>query len=250
MPAKAKPAQPAAVKKAKPPIKVAKPKKPAPKATKKKKAAPKKPQFTSADFERYFFALDVESFVEYTKEWNQTQLKIKIPKHTNYDQWLNYFKTLSPNVIKQMSVTGLDFLPTEAYAALSRWADIITHPGRIDKIHQSGLTAPVQKKTKSIVDLARKGDRMGVLEAVRDKLAEQLEKRATARDMAAIAREMGDVLDQIAALEKRAGPKKGTVLGTLLGEFDVKKKRPKSNGGGARNTSFKSRVTIDDMEGK
>lgn len=215
-----------------------------------KKPAPKKIVFTEKDFEKYFYSLTLDDFIEYAKVWNETKLKLKIPKHTNYDQWLNYFKTLSPSVIRQLAVSGVDFLPTEAYAALSRWHDIISHPARIDKIHQAGLTNQPDKKKKSITELARNNDRMGVLMAVRDQLAEQMEKRASPRDMASLAREMGDILDQIAELEKRKGPKKGSKVAELLGEFDVRQKRPSANGGGARNTSFRSRVTIDDMEGK
>lgn len=224
-----------------PPKKVVK-KRPAPK--------PKKPVFTSKDFEQFFYALELPDFIQYTQLWNETRLKIKIPKYTDYDQWLNYFKKLSPNVIKQLAISGLDFLPTEGYAALSRWHDIIKSPHRIDKIHQAGLTKPPEKNKQDIIALARKNDRMGVLCAVRDQLAEKLQKGAGARDMAALAREMGDVLDQIAELEKRSGPKKGTKAHELLHDFDVKRKRPGYDGGGARKTSFKSRVTIDDTEGK
>jgi hypothetical protein len=143
----------------------------------------------------------------------------------------------------------VDFLPTEGYAALSRWHDIIKSPHRIDKIHQAGLTGQPDKTKKSIRELAAQGDRMGVLCAVRDQLAEQMEKRASPRDTASLAREMGDILDQIAELEKRSGPRKGTKVSELLTEFDVKRKRPGKNGGGARNTSFRARTTIKDVEG-
>lgn len=214
----------------------------------KKKRAPTKPKFTAKDFEHYFYALDLQDFIQYTKVWNETALKIKVPNQSNYDQWLNYFKTLSPNVIRQLAVSGMDFMPIEGYAALSLWHDIIKSPHRIGKIHQAGLTNQPAKNHKSIIDLARNNDRMGVLMAVRDQLAEKLEKGAGARDMASLAREMGDVLDQIADLEKRSGPKKGTKAAELLHSFDAKNKRPGKNGGGSRNTSFKSRVTIDDME--
>lgn len=215
-----------------------------------KKPAPKKPVFTTKDFEQFFYALELEDFIQYARIWNETRLKLKMPNHKNYDQWLNYFKTLSPAVIRQLAISGVDFLPTEAYTALSRWHDIIKNPHRIDKIHQSGLTTPPPKNHKSIIDLARNNDRMGVLMAVRDQLAEKLEKGAGARDMASLAREMGDILDQIAELEKKTGPKKGTIAAKLLNDFDVKRKRPAANGGGARNTSFRSRVTIDDTEGR
>jgi hypothetical protein len=214
-----------------------------------KKRAPRKAPFTDKDFEKFLFKLDLEHLIFYTKQWSENNLKLKIPKLVSYDEWLNYFKTLTPSTIRILATTGVDFLPTEAYAALSRWHDIIKSPHRIDKIHQSGLTGTPDKNKISITQLAKNNDRMGVLMAVRDQLAEKLEKGAGARDMASLAREMGDVLDQIADLEKRAGPRKGSKLNELLGEFDVKRKRPGKNGGGARNTSFKSRTSIADMEG-
>lgn len=223
--------------------------KPAPKKKPAKKRAPAKPKFTEQDFEKFLYKQDLDHVVYYMQQWTEKSLKIKIPKLQTYDAWLNYFKTLTPSTIRLLATTGVDFLPTEAFAALSRWHDIIKSPHRIDRIHQSGLTNTPDKNKKSIIELAKNNDRMGVLMAVRDSLAEKLEKGAGARDMASLAREMGDVLDQIADLEKRAGPRKGTKLNELLGEFDVKRKRPGKNGGGARNTSFKSRVSIADMEG-
>lgn len=199
--------------------------------------------------EAWFFKLKADYYVQLQKEWNEYNLKITLPNLANYDEWLNYFKTLPPNTIRLLASTGMDILPTEAYAALSMWHDIISHPHRINKIHQSGLTNPKGKDTKSIVDLALKNDRYGVLCATRDKLAEKLEKGAGSRDTALLVREMTEVMTQIADYEKRIGPKKTTKLGQLLEDMPgAKTKRPGRNGGGARNTSFKSRVTIEDVE--
>lgn len=220
------------------------------KKTPKKKPAARRPIYTAKDFEQFFYKLDLEDFVQYTKLWNQRNLKIKVPKHDNYDDWLNYFKTISASASQQLAISGMDFLPTDAFAALSMWHDIIKHPHRIGKIHQSGLTGVPVKGKDSILTKAQNGDRMGVLCAVRDQLAEKLEKGAGARDMASLARELGDVLDQIADLEKRSGPNKGTKVAQLLSDFNTPRKRPGANGAGARHTSFRSRVTIDDTEGK
>lgn len=204
---------------------------------------------TEREREVWFYGLDLDHFKHQAKRWNEENLLIQIPDLDGYDDWLNYFKDLSPSVIKQLAVSGLDFLPTDGYAALSRWHDIITHPGRIDKIHQSGLTRRrAGQEHKTILELAQANDRLGVLKATRDRIAEKLEKGAGARDTAALAREMTEVMTQIADYEKRQGPKKTTVLGKLLGDVDLRK-RPGKNGGGARNTSFKSRVTIKDVEG-
>lgn len=215
-----------------------------------KKAArkPRAPKITDEMLHKHLLKLSSEKFIQFTKEWNDENLRIKLQPQENYDQWLNYFKTMPPNTIRLLAKTGLDILSTEAYAALSRWHDIISNPGRIDKIHQAGLTSPKHKDAKSIVELASSNDRLGVLEATRDKIAEKLEKGAGARDTAALARELTEVMTQIADYEKRLGPKKETVLGQLLDSAATFKKRPGKNGGGARNTSFKSRVTIEDVE--
>jgi hypothetical protein len=195
--------------------------------------------------DEWFFNLPPGYFKKLTEEWNERNLRIKIKPQKNYDEWLNYFKTLPPTSIKMLAATGQDFLPTEAYAALSRWHDIIGNPHRIDKIHQSGLTSPkANKDSKTIAQLALANDRLGVLKATRDKIAEKLDKGAGSRDTALLTREMTEIMTQIADYEKRLGPKKTTELGRLLDEVP-NKKRTRSKG--ARNTSFKSRVTIEDV---
>lgn len=209
-----------------------------------------KPKVTEEMFEEYFFKLSNKKFIQLAKDWNEKNLKIKLKKYDNYDDWLNYFKTLSPRTIKVLAITGMDILPTEAYSALARWHDIISNPSRIDKIHQSGLTNQNKSSnSEGIVALALKNDRLGVLKATRDRIAEKLEKGAGARDTASLAREMTEIMTQIADYEKREGPKKDTVLGKLMHDMpDVKPKRASKNGEGARRTSFRSRVTIEDLK--
>lgn len=222
-----------------------------------KKAAkkPKAPVITDKMFEDYFFKLSHTKFVQLTKDWNEEKLKIKLVMQPNYDAWLNYFKTLSPNKIRLLAQTGLDILPTEGYAALSRWHDIITNPQRIDKIHKAGLTGGADGTRKSIAELAAANDRYGVLCAIRDELAGKLQKGAGNRDTADLAKQLTEVMTQIADYERRMGKNsKNTVLGELLADMpkggEIKDKRPARNGGGHRQGSFASRVTIKDIEGK
>lgn len=211
------------------------------------------PAVTQEMFEAWFFKLPYTKFVQLTKDWNEEKLKIKLKKQENYDAWLNYFKTLSPNQIKLLAQTGLDILPTEAYAALSRWHDIISNPQRIDKIHKAGLTGSADN-AKTITALAAANDRYGVLKAIRDQLASKLQNNPGNRDTADLSKQLTEVMTQIADYERRLAPDKKTVLGDLLADMpvggDVKSKRPSRNGGGARQGSFRSRVTIKDIEGK
>ena len=228
-------------------------KKPSKKVAQKKK--PAKPAITQAMFEKHFYGLGQDEFKALCEVYVEQQLKIKITKQPDYDHWLNYFKGFPASHIRVLVRIGQDMLDAEAYSALRMWHDIISNPQRIGKIHQSALQGPKAKDGTGIMAMALKNDRMGVLMATRDKLAEKLEKGAGARDTAALARELTEVMTAISDYEKRLGPKKTTVLGKLLEGTPgstVKrtegKKRPGKNGGGTRNTSYASRVTIKDVE--
>lgn len=217
-----------------------------------KKAAPRKPKppvITPQDFEKYFFKLSHKQFIQLTTDWNEEKLKIKLKPQDSYDAWLNYFKTLSINQLKLLSDTGLDILPAEAYAALSFWRDIMINPSRIKNIHRAGLTNGKDKKT--IADYAKSNDRLGVLEALRDQLAQKLDQGTGARDAGQLSAQMMEVMTQIDIQTRKLAPKKETALGALMADLpEIKTKRPSKNGGGARHTSFASRVTIQDVESK
>lgn len=209
-----------------------------------KPAAPKDPE--EAAHEAWFFNLDPKYVVQLMQEWNERNLDIKLKKKKNYDDWLNYFKTMPTSHIRMLVATGQDILNAEAYSALRRWADIISNPGRIDKIHQAGLVGKGNKKN-SILALAQSNDRLSVLKATRDKIAEKLDKGAGSRDTALLTREMTEIMTQIADYEKRLGPKADTPLGQLFADIPENIAK-RSKDAGARNTSFRSRVTIDDLE--
>lgn len=215
--------------------------------TRKTTTKPKPPTFTEARAKRWFLELSHDEFIEMCKKWNERNFKLKLPKNKDYEGWLNYFKDLPPSTIRILSSSGIDVLSTEAYAALSRWHDIIKSPHRIEKLQQATLQRDKTKKAgPSIAELAAKNDQLGVLQALRDNIAAELEKGVATRDMASLSHQLIDVTDQIKALERKNGPRKNTDLAKFVG--DVQQKR--SRGNGARTTSFRSRITIDDMEDK
>lgn len=202
------------------------------------------------EYKAWFLSLDRDSFQELCRSWNANNLGVDIPKDIDgYDQWLNFFKKLSPSAVENLYDLGRDMLNTEAYAALARWKDIIEAPGRIDKIYQAGLTKP-KSEQKSIIELAKSNDKLGLLYAIRDQIAEKLEKGTGARDTANLAREMSEILDQISEAEKRQGPKKNTLLAELMGDIQqTKEVSPKrTRGKGARDRSYASKMTIEDVE--
>lgn len=68
--------------------------------------------------------------------------------------------------------------------------------------------APRKKKEKTLVEAARSGDTLETLERLRDKLASSIESCCSGRDMAALSRQLSQVLDQIDDV-KRANAGKG-----------------------------------------
>ena len=202
------------------------------------------------EHQSWFLSLDRGAFEELCRAWNSQHLGIDIPSNLEgYDRWLDFFKKLSPNAVESLYDLGKDALNTEAYAALARWKDIIETPGRIDKIYQAGLTKP-KTEQKSIIELAKSNDKLGLLYAIRDQIAEKLEKGAGARDTANLAREMGEILDQITETEKRQGPGKNTKLAQLMGDIKMPNKvsGKRKQGNGARDRSYASKLTIEDVE--
>lgn len=192
-------------------------------------------------------------FLEFCQKWYEKHTGEKLPKSLQgYDDWLNYFKTRTPVEIERLVEIGRNFLTVEAFAALSRWHDIIDNPHKIDRIYQAGLENKKDGQ-QNIIELAQKNDRLGVLHALRDEIAQKLAKGASTRDLASLTREMGDILDQIAEIERKNGVKKDTKLAELMGEekSDFKKstKTPKrTKGKGARTSSITGRMTIEDLE--
>ena len=117
-----------------------------------------------------------------------------------------------------------------------------------NELLEDDALSPMLPYADDIISLAKANDRMGVLCAVRDEIALKLARGAGARDTASLAREMGDILDQIAELQKRSGPGRNTKLGQLLSTEEPVIPKPRTKGKGARNVTYKSKMTIDDME--
>ena len=200
--------------------------------------------------EEWFYSLSTNEMVRLCREWTRQNISLELPDLHDYDEWLNYFRKLPPATINQLALVGQTFLPTEAYAALTRWADILKSPHRIDKIYQAGL-ARRKGEQKSIIELAQGNDKLGVLYAVRDQIAEKLDRGTGARDTANLAREMSEILDQITEAERRAGPKENTLLASLVGDMPVQTgpvSPKRKQGQGARDRSYASKLTIEDVE--
>lgn len=208
-----------------------------------KEQKPKDP--VEAAHEAWFFNLDAKYVVQLMQEWNEQNLNITIKKKKDYDAWFNYFRKMPTSHIRMLVATGQDILDAEAYSALRMWADIISNPARMNKVHQTGLSKKGNKKN-SVLAMAQSNDRLGALKVARDKIAEKLDKGAGSRDTALLTAQLTEIMTQIADYEKRLGPGANTPLGQLFADIPENLAK-RSKEAGARNTSFRSRVTIDDL---
>lgn len=185
--------------------------------------------------EAWFLSLPEEDFTRLCQEWRYKHFAIPTDIH-GYDQWLNYFKELPQSQIRELAEIGDNMFSAEAYAALKRWADILDNPQRIDKIYQAGLAKP-KTEQKSITELAHENDKLAVMRALRDSLAEKLDKGTGARDTSSLANTLADIMDKISEIERQRGPGENTKLAKIM---------KRSRNAGARRTSFRSIKEVED----
>jgi hypothetical protein len=76
----------------------------------------------------------------------------------------------------------------------------------------TGLGGPTMPDLTAV---AASGDRLDTLRALRDTLASAIDATESARDLAALSRQLTDVLEQVAECEKAAPKPKGTPLDEL-----------------------------------
>ena len=190
--------------------------------------------------EEWFLSLTEKQYTALCNTYVDQKMKLKIPKLDSYDQFLNYFKDLSPNKIKLLLKIGQETLSVEAYASIRLWADILANPSRISKIHKSGLTSATGEK--SIVEIAKGDDILATLVAIRNKIAERIDGGSD--DMARLTQQLRDITHQIADERRKLGPSKDSDLGKLLSGYKER------SANGARRNSFKSRITVDDEKNK
>ena len=76
---------------------------------------------------------------------------LKLPeKELDYDEWLEFFRKQPAGRLAQFERLK-NVIPTEGYAALKRWQEIIENPSKMDKLYQGRLKA---ENDKNIMEVA------------------------------------------------------------------------------------------------
>ena len=138
---------------------------------------------------------------------------IKLPdKELDYDQWLEFFrKQPAGNLVKFERLKNI--IPTEGYAALKRWQEIIENPSKMDKLYQGRLKA---ENDKNIMEVAVGDDDEVFYEAlIRENVQQLSTSNISQQEVARLTQNINIFRKELREIRSRK-PKKGTVLEQVL----------------------------------
>lgn len=138
----------------------------------------------------------------------------------DYDQWLEFFrKQPAGNLIKFERLKNI--IPTEGYAALKRWQEIIENPSKMDKLYQGRLKA---ENDKNIMEVAVGDDDEVFYEALIKENVQQLNtSNISQQEVARLTQNINIFRKELREIRSRK-PKKGTVLEQVLEKAAMPKK--------------------------
>jgi hypothetical protein len=229
-----------------------------------KKRAPAKPKTllppkhlkTQSDWKSYFESVVIGKLIEYMEKKPDKItvtmaivlraianriLKLTEAFPTNYNDWLEYFSTMTPEETEAFVSDHSGVLGNEGRAAGMRWVAIADNPTMIDKIVNSRLE---QRKTEELGDImaaSKSGDRVQLFEAIRDNIAYKISENAGARDMTVLIKQLNEVTLTLDELYRARGDKGD-------GNSSVRKLLLKARKRAQRPKSSQAAQTIDDAE--
>ena len=148
---------------------------------------------------------------------------ISLPKEElDYDMWLEYFRKQPAGKLAEYERLKNE-IPTEGYAALKRWQEIIENPSKMDKLYQGRLKA---ENDKNIMEVAVGDDDEVFYEALIKENVQQLNTSSISQqEVARLTQNINIFRKELREIRSRK-PKKGTVLEKVLERAAMPKKAP------------------------
>lgn len=160
--------------------------------------------------------------------------EVKLPAtDLDYDQWLEFFRKQPAGNLSEFERLKND-IPTEGYAALKRWQEILENPSKMDKLYQGRLKA---ESDKNIMEIAVGDDDETFYEALIKENVQQLNTSSVSQqEVARLTQNINIFRKELREIRSRR-PKKGTVLEQVLEKAAMpkKKKRTKTSSGKEKN---------------
>lgn len=173
--------------------------------------------------QKWFLALNEAEFINLCRKWNDSNLNILIPESGNYDDYLDYFKTITPNQLRRLMKTGKDGMDIEAYAALSRWAEIVGSPSKIEKIRRTKMARDLEQ---NINEIAVGDDDVAFYEALIQQNVQQLNSTSVSQqEVARLTSNINIFRKELRTVKSRT-IRKDTVLSRIIDQVDGVKQKP------------------------
>ena len=147
--------------------------------------------------------------------------EIELPKaELDYDQWLEFFRKQPAGRLAQFESLKNE-IPTEGYAALKRWQEIIENPSKMDKLYQGRLKA---ENDKNIMEVAVGDDDEVFYEAlIRENVQQLNTSNISQQEVARLTQNINIFRKELREIRSRK-PKKGTVLEQVLEKAAISQK--------------------------
>ena len=153
---------------------------------------------------------------------------IELPKvEMDYDQWLEFFRKHPAGNLTKFERLKNE-IPTEGYAALKRWVEILENPSKMDKLYQGRLKAQAEQ---DIMQIAVGDDDEVFYEAlIRENVQQLNTSNISQQEVARLTQNINIFRKELRDIRSRK-PKKGTVLEQVLEKASMQKKLTKKKGG-------------------
>lgn len=162
---------------------------------------------------------------------------VKLPKNFkefNYDQWLDYFRGLPISSLNAMDRDLKQVIPTEGYAALKRWLEIIESPSKMDKLYQGRLKA---QQDEDVMELAVGDNDEAFYEAlIRENVTQLNSGNVSPQEVARLSQNINIFRKELREIRSRR-PNKNTKLAKVLKEIEEPKNQGSESDSNAKTES-------------
>ena len=162
----------------------------------------------------------------------------KKTKDYTYDEWLEFFRKQPAGCLSEYEKLK-NTIPTEGYAALKRWLEILENPSKMDKLYQGRLKA---ENDKNIMEIAVGDDDEEFYEAlIRENVQQLNTSNISQQEVARLTQNINIFRKELREIRSRR-PKKGTILEKVLEKAAIPPKPVKQVKKKASKTASKASV--------
>ena len=149
---------------------------------------------------------------------------ISLPEtELDYDEWLEFFRKQPAGKLAEFERLKNE-IPTEGYAALKRWQEILDNPSKMDKLYQGRLKA---ENDKNIMEVAVGDDDEVFYEAlIKENVTQLNTSNISQQEVARLTQNINIFRKELREIRSRK-PKKGTVLEKVLEKASISPKSVK-----------------------